>query len=100
MTIGTDEKVVWLHVSMYPIHLVCFLDAENHFSHVLFGDLLAKCTFADEQAEKVSTDAEAHDEVKMLTVLKCGDERHNPFRAFSCNKEVPFSSQVAFLGVT
>lgn len=79
VTISTNEKIVWLNVSVNPSHLVSFFDARNHLSNVLFADLFTQDSFADEQAKKITSDAEFHHKVKMLRILKRGNERHHPF---------------------
>jgi hypothetical protein len=52
----TDEKVVRLDISMNPLHLVGFFNAQDHLRHVLLGDLFIQYIFSQEQAQKVSPD--------------------------------------------
>ena len=40
MPVGADKEVVWLDIAMNPFHLVCFLNTEYHFGHILLGDVL------------------------------------------------------------
>lgn len=84
---------------MYPVHLVCLFDAEDHLSHVLFGDLFAQGILSDEQTQEVTADTEVHDEVEVLDILEGSDQWYDPFRAFSGDKEIPFRSQMTLLGV-
>lgn len=97
MSRGADKKVVRLDIAMDPLHVVCFLDAQDHLRNVLLGMRLFQYIFTQEQTEEVAADHVLHHEVQVCIVLKACNERHNPARALRSHQEISFGSQVTFL---
>lgn len=81
MTGSSNEEVVRLDVTVYPVHLVCLFDAENHLCDILLRNVLIEYILPQKKAQEVTAHHVVHNEVQIVVVLEGRDQGNDPTRA-------------------
>lgn len=72
------EEIIGLDITMNPVHLVRFFDAQDHLGDILLRHILVKYVLPQKQAKEVTPHHVLHNEVEVIVILERCNKRYNP----------------------